>query len=55
MIKYNQVPHLTRDTIWENDKTQENITYQEAKRLALFQQVTTRLQATDKTLLQRQT
>ena len=22
--RYNQVPHLTRNTIWESDKTQEN-------------------------------
>ena len=24
--RYNQVPHLTRDTIWESDKTHRNIT-----------------------------
>ena len=24
--RYNQVPHLTHDTIWEIDKTQLNIT-----------------------------
>ena len=47
----NQVQHLTQDTIWENDKnTQEIITYNTAKRLALSQQVTTRLQGTDKTV-----
>ena len=26
-IRYNQVPHLTQDTTWERDKTQENISY----------------------------
>ena len=26
----NQVPHVTRDTIWESDKTQENITHKRA-------------------------
>ena len=41
---YNQVPHLTLDTTWESDKTQENIIYQRAKRSALYQQVITRLQ-----------
>ena len=28
---YNQLPHLTQDTIWESDKTQENVTYKRAK------------------------
>ena len=37
--RYNQVPHLTQDTVWESDKTQENISLKRAKRLALFQQV----------------
>ena len=27
---YYQVPHLTQDTTWESDKTQENITYKSA-------------------------
>ena len=40
--RYNDIPHLTQDTIWESDKTQENITYKRAKRPALSQQVTTR-------------
>ena len=31
-------------TVWEGDKKQENITYKGAKRLALSQQVSTRLQ-----------
>ena len=31
MNRYNQVPHLTRDTIWESDKTQENIKHKRAK------------------------
>ena len=30
--RYNQIPHLTKDTIWESDKTQENITYKRDKR-----------------------
>ena len=42
--RYNQGPHMTQDTPWESDKTQENITYKRAKMLALSQQVTTRLQ-----------
>ena len=48
--QYNQVPHLAQDTTWESDKTQENITYiyKRTKRLALSQQVTTRLKWTDK-------
>ena len=36
--RYNQVPHLTHDTIWESEKnTQENITYKKAQRLELPQ------------------
>ena len=35
---YNQVPQLTRDTIWESDKPQENTTHQGS---ALSQQVIT--------------
>ena len=43
--QYNQVPHLTQNTLWESDKhTQENITYKKANRSVLSQQVTTRLQ-----------
>ena len=53
--RYNQVPHLTPDTVWESDKTQENITCRRAKRSTLSQQVTIRLQGTDKTIWQRQT
>ena len=55
--RYNQVPHL----IWESDnkhhiqESHENIKYRIAKRSALSQQVTTRLQDTDKTIWQRQT
>ena len=51
----NQLQHLAQDTIWESDKTQENITQTRAKRSALSQQVTTRLKGTDKTVKQRQT
>ena len=46
--RQNKPPHLTQDTVWESDKTQENITYKRAKRSALSQQVTTRLQEIDK-------
>ena len=37
--RYNQLPHLTRDNIWESDNTQEYITHKRAKRSALSQQV----------------
>ena len=45
--QYNKVLHLFQDTIWESDKTQENITFKKAKRSALSQQMTTRLQDSD--------
>ena len=32
--RYNQVPNLTQGTIWESDKTQENITHKKSKRSA---------------------
>ena len=44
----------TQDTVWESDKNTRNITYKRAKRSAFSQQVTTRLQETDKTGWQRQ-
>ena len=47
-----QVPHLTQDTIWESDKTQENIAYNRAKRSVLSQQVTTIRQGIYKTVRQ---
>ena len=34
--RYNQEPQLTRDTIWESDKTQENTTHMGAKRSTIF-------------------
>ena len=34
--RYNQEPQLTRDTIWESDKTQENTTHKGAKRSTIF-------------------
>ena len=49
--RYNQVPHLTRDTIWESEKNKETT----HKRSALSQEVITRLQGTDKTAEQIQT
>ena len=30
--RYNQGPHLTRDTIWGSDKTHGNISHKRAKR-----------------------
>ena len=46
--RYNLVPHLIQDTICESDKTQETIQYRKVKRSDHSQQVTTRLQDTDK-------
>ena len=40
--RYNQVPHLTQDTTMDSDKN--TIIHERAKRLALSQQVTARLQ-----------
>ena len=53
--QYNQVPHQTHTTIWDNNKKTRNIIYQKAKRSAFSQQVTTRLQGTGKTVWQKQT
>ena len=50
--RYNQVLLLTQDTTWVSGKTKESITHKRAKRSALSQQVTTRLQRTDKTVWQ---
>ena len=36
MNQYNQVPHLTRDTIWKVTKTQGNITQQESQEVSPF-------------------
>ena len=47
--QYNQVPHLTRDTIRKSDKKQGNITHKRAKRSACSQKVITRLRGTEKT------
>ena len=43
LIRLNQVPYLTLNTIWESDKTQECTKCKRAKRSALSQQVSTRL------------
>ena len=48
--RYNEVSHLTLDNIWAGYKTQDNITHKRAKRLALSQQVITRLQGTNNTV-----
>ena len=48
--RYNQVPHLTQDAVWESDKYTKNIRYRRAKKSALFQQVTYKLHDTDKTI-----
>ena len=37
--RYNQAPHVTQDTTWESDKTQENFKYKRTKRSALSRQV----------------
>ena len=47
--RYNQIQHLTQDTIWKSDKTTRKHHTQKTKMSALSQQVTTRLQGTDKT------
>ena len=46
--RYNQVPHLAKDTTGESDKNTRNSTYKREKRLALTQQVTARLLWTEK-------
>ena len=48
--QYNQVPHLTQDTVWESDKYTKNIRYRRAKKSAFSLQLTTRLHDTDKTI-----
>ena len=53
--RYNQVPLLTQDTVWEKNKYTKNIRYRRAKKSTLSQQVTTRLHDTDKTIQQTQT
>ena len=49
--RYNQVPYLTRNTNWESDMNtrKQHTSLKRAKRSAFSQQVTTRLQGTDKT------
>ena len=50
--EYNQVPHLTRGTIWESyPKNQGNVTHKRAKRSALSQQVIRRQQGTERTYM----
>ena len=41
---YDQVPHLSQNTIWEKDKSTRTIPYKRAEMLTLSKQVTTRLQ-----------
>ena len=50
--RYNHIPHLTWNTIWESEKTHENITYIRPKRSTLSQQVTTSLQGRDNAVRQ---
>ena len=50
----NQIPQLTQDATRKSDKTKEIITYKRAKTITLCQQVTTRLQWTDKRAWQTQ-
>ena len=47
--QYNQVPHLTRDTIWESDKNARNHHAQGSQGHILSQQVITRLHSIRKT------
>ena len=49
--RYNQVPDLTQDTLWESDKYTKTLDIGEPR----SQQVTTMLHDTDKTIMQRQT
>ena len=49
--RYNHVSHPTQDTTRGSDKRQQNTTLKRAKRLAVSQQVTTRLHCTDKKAL----
>ena len=37
--RYNQVPHLTQDTIWEGDKIRRKHHIQESKEVSPFQAV----------------
>ena len=48
-IWYNQVSHLTWDTMWEIANTQENAKHMRAMRTAFSQQVITRLDSIIKT------
>ena len=48
--RYNQVPHLTQDTIWERDKYTRKHHIQGSQEVSLSQQVTTRLHDTDRTI-----
>ena len=47
--RYNQILHLTQDTIWESDKNTRKHDTQKSQEVSSFQQVTTRTQGTDKT------
>ena len=48
--RFNQVPHLTNDTVWESDEYTNYITHRRAKKSALSQQVNTMLHYTDMTI-----
>ena len=48
--QYNQVPHLTQDTVWESDINTRKHHLQESQEGRLFQQVATRLHDTYKTI-----
>ena len=50
-IPYNQIPHLTLDTIWKSDKNTRKQHTKESQEFSLLQkQAITRLQETDKTV-----
>ena len=48
--RYNQVPHLTKDTLWESDKYTKTLDTGVPRSQLFYQQVTTRLHDTDKTI-----
>ena len=52
--RYNQVPHLTQNTLCDSDKSKKNIRYRRAKKSTLFKQVAKRLHDTVTKIKQRE-
>ena len=50
MNRYNQVPHLTRDTNWESDKNTRKHHTQESQEVSLFPSGDHKAARTDKTV-----